>query len=325
MTGLKKIIMNNLIEKEISIVVPCFNEEGNVKILHSEILNACKSLNKTFEIIFIDDGSTDKTFQKLKNLNPIKIIRFRRNFGQTAALDAGFKKAAGKIIIAMDSDLQNDPRDIKSLLNKMEESEYDLVSGWRKNRQDSFSKKVVSRGANFLRKLFVKDNIQDSGCTLKAYKKECLKNLDLYGETHRFIPAIIRWKGFKVGEVEVNHRPRIHGKTKYDWKRTIKGFLDMLNLWFWRKYSSRPLHFFGGFGILLIMSSFIFGLYALYLKIFESVDLSDTALTLLFAFTFLSGIQFLIFGIMSDILIKNYYQNSKEKPYLIREIVDNDL
>ena len=171
----------------------------------------------------------------------------------------------------------------------------------------------------------MKDNIQDSGCTLKAYKKECLKNLDLYGETHRFIPAIIRWKGFKVGEVEVNHRPRIHGKTKYDWKRTIKGFLDMLNLWFWRKYSSRPLHFFGGFGILLIMSSFIFGLYALYLKIFESVDLSDTALTLLFAFTFLSGIQFLIFGIMSDILIKNYYQNSKEKPYLIREIVDNDL
>lgn len=317
--------MNNLTEKEISIVVPCFNEEGNVEILHSEILNACKKMNKTFEIIFIDDGSIDKTFQKLKNLKPIRIIRFRRNFGQTAALDAGFKKAAGKIIIAMDGDLQNDPRDIKSLLDKMEEGEYDLISGWRKNRQDSFSKKVISRGANFLRKFFVKDNIHDSGCTLKAYKKECLKNLDLYGETHRFIPAILRWKGFKIGEVEVNHRPRIHGRTKYDWKRTIKGFLDMLNLWFWRKYSSRPLHFFGGFGILLIIASFIFGSFAIYLKIFEDVDLSDTALTLLSAFTFLSGIQLLIFGILSDILIKNYYQNSKERPYLIKEIVDNNL
>ena len=311
--------------KEISVVVPCFNEEGNVEILYAEILNACKSLNKSFEIIFIDDGSTDKTFQKLKSIKQIKIIKFRRNFGQTAALDAGFKEADGKIIITMDGDLQNDPKDIQSLLNKMEEGEYDLVSGWRKNRQDSFSKKVVSRGANFLRKFFVKDNIQDSGCTLKAYKKECLKNLDLYGEAHRFIPAIIRWKGFKVGEVEVNHRSRIHGQTKYGWKRTIKGFLDMLNLWFWRKYSSRPLHFFGGFGILLIMISFIFGLYAIYLKIFESIDLSDTALTLLSVFTLLSGIQFLIFGIISDILIKNYYQNSKEKPYLIKEVVNNDL
>lgn len=311
--------------KEISIIIPCFNEEDNVEILHSEILNACKNLNKTFEIIFIDDGSADKTFEKLKNLQQIKIVRFRRNFGQTAALDAGFKKAIGKIIVTMDGDLQNDPRDIRSLLNKMEEGEYDLVSGWRKNRRDSFDKKIISRGANFLRKFFIKDGIQDSGCTLKAYKRECLKNLDLFGETHRFIPAVIRWKGFKVGEVEVNHRPRIHGKTKYDWKRTIKGFLDMLNLWFWRKYSSRPLHFFGGFGILLIMVSFVFGLYAFYLKIFESIDLSDTALTLLFAFTFLSGIQFLIFGILSDILIKNYYQNSKEKPYLIKEIIDNEL
>ncbi|MCK5122947.1 MAG: glycosyltransferase family 2 protein [Candidatus Pacebacteria bacterium] len=311
--------------KQLSIVVPCFNEEGNIEILYAEILNACKSLNKTFEIIFIDDGSTDKTFEKLKNIKQIKIIKFRKNFGQTAALDAGFKKAVGEIIITMDGDLQNDPKDIKSLLNKMEKGEYDLVSGWRKNRQDSFSKKVVSRGANFLRKFLAKDGIQDSGCTLKAYKKECLKNLDLYGETHRFIPAILKWKGFKIGEVEVNHRLRTHGETKYNWKRTIKGFLDMLNLWFWRKYSSRPLHFFGGFGIFLILISFILGSYAIYLKIFQNIDLSDTALTLLSAFTLLSGIQFLIFGILSDILIKNYYQGSKEKPYLIKEIVNNDL
>jgi len=312
-------------KKEISVVIPCFNEEDNVGLLHSEILSACKSLNKTFEIIFIDDGSTDKTFEKLKNIKQVKIIKFRKNFGQTAALDAGFKEASGKIIITMDGDLQNDPKDIKSLLNKMEESEYDIVSGWRKNRQDSFSKKTVSRGANLLRKFLIKDGIQDSGCTLKAYKRECLQNLDLYGEAHRFIPAILKWKGFKIGEIEVNHRLRTYGETKYNWKRTIKGFLDMLNLWFWRKYSSRPLHFFGGLGILLIMISFIFGLYAFYLKIFRSIDLSDTALTLLSAFTLLGGIQLLIFGLLSDILIKNYYQNSKEKPYLIKEIAGNDL
>jgi len=312
-------------EKEISIIVPCFNEESNVEILYSEILNACKNLDKTFEIIFVDDGSTDKTFEKLKKLQQIKIIRFRKNFGQTAALDAGFKKASGEIIITMDGDLQNDPKDIKILLEELEKGRYDLISGWRKNRRDAASKKIISRGANLLRKFFANDNIHDSGCTLKAYKKECLENLDLYGEMHRFIPAILKWKGFKVGEAKVSHRPRIHGKTKYNWKRTIKGLLDMMNLWFWRKYSSRPLHFFGGLGVLLMGVSLLLGIYTFYLKIFQGIDLSDTALTLLSAFTFLNGIQFLIFGILSDILIKNYYQKSKEKPYLVKEIIENDL
>ncbi len=313
------------INKEISVIIPCFNEEDNVEILHSEIISACKSLNKIFEIIFIDDGSTDKTFEKLKKLKQIKIIRFRKNFGQTAALDAGFKKASGEIIITMDGDLQNNPKDIKILLEKLEKGDYDLISGWRKNRQDASSKKIISRTANLLRKFFVNDGIHDSGCTLKAYKRECLENLDLYGEMHRFIPAILKWKGFKVRETEVSHRPRIHGKTKYNWRRTIKGLLDMMNLWFWRKYSARPLHFFGGLGILLIMLGLLSGFYAFYLKIFQNIDLSDTALTLFSAFAFLNGIQFLIFGILSDILIKNYYQKSKEKPYLIKEIIENDL
>lgn len=309
----------------LSVIIPCFNEEENVLILHSEISAVCRELNKFFEIIFIDDGSTDATFKRLNQLKQIKIIRFRKNFGQTSALDAGFKKALGKFIITMDGDLQNNPEDIKILLKKIEQKSVDVVSGWRKNRQDAVSKKIISRGANFLRKIFINDNIHDSGCSLKVYRKECLKNLDLYGEMHRFIPAILKWKGFKIGEVEVSHRPRIHGKTKYNWKRTIKGFLDMLNLWFWKKYSSRPLHFFGGLGILLIMISTFSGCYAFYLKIFRSVDLSDTALTLFSVFAFLNGIQFLIFGILSDIMIKNYYQKSKEKPYIIKEIIENDL
>lgn len=311
--------------KGISVVVPCFNEEDNVEILYSEILNACKNLSRTFEIIFIDDGSTDKTFEKLKKLKQIKIIRFRKNFGQTAALDAGFKKSSGKVVITMDGDLQNNPADIKSLVEEIEKGDYDLISGWRKNRRDPTSKKIISRGANFLRKFFVNDGINDSGCTLKAYKKECLENLDLYGEMHRFIPAVLSWKGFKVGEIEVDHRPRVHGQAKYNWRRTVKGFLDMMNLWFWRKYSARPLHFFGGLGIVLIIISLLLGFYVAYLKIFQGIDLSDTALTLLAAFIFLNGIQFLIFGILSDILVKDYYQKSKEKPYLIKEVIENDL
>lgn len=317
--------MTEVKKNYLSVIIPCFNEEKNVSILHSEILQICDGLNKIFEIIFIDDGSTDKTFEKLKQLKQIKIIRFRKNFGQTAALDAGFKKASGKFIITMDGDLQNNPKDIKILLEEIRQKNIDVVSGWRKNRKDTVGKKIISRGANFLRKIFINDNIHDSGCSLKIYKKECLKNLDLYGEMHRFIPAILKWKGFKIGEIEVSHRPRVNGKTKYNWKRTIKGFLDMLNLWFWKKYSSRPLHFFGGLGILLIIVSTFSGFYAFYLKIFRNVDLSDTALTLFSVFAFLNGIQLLIFGILSDIMIKNYYQKSKEKPYLIKEIIENDL
>ncbi|MBT4277347.1 glycosyltransferase family 2 protein [Candidatus Falkowbacteria bacterium] len=314
--------MNNNNTIYLSVVIPCFNEEDSVKLLHSKILSVCENLNNSFEIIFINDGSTDNTLQKLKQLKPIRIINFRKNFGQTAALDAGFKKAQGKIIIAMDGDLQNDPDDIPKLLKELSEKNYDVVSGWRKNRKDSLSKKIISRGANKLRKFFINEGIHDSGCTLKAYRKECLKNLNLYGEMHRFIPAILKWKGFKIGEIEVKHHSRIHGKTKYSWKRTVKGLLDMINLWFWKKYSSRPLHFFGGLGILFMLISFSSGAYAFYLKIFQKIDLSDTALTLFSVFLFLSGIQLLIFGILSDILIKSYYQKSKEEPYLIKEIID---
>ncbi len=317
--------MSQINKKHLSIIVPCYNEEENVKILHQEIFNVCKNINKNFEIIFIDDGSTDKTFEKLKELKPIKIIRFRKNFGQTAALDAGFKEAIGDIIITMDGDLQNNPMDIPKILKKLEESDYDVVSGWRKNRKDSLGKKTISHGANILRKIFVDDEIHDSGCTLKAYKKEGLENIDIYGEMHRFIPAMLKWRGFKIGEIEVSHRPRIYGKTKYNWKRMIKGFLDMINLWFWKKYSSRPLHFFGGLGIALLLIGFISGSYAMYLKIFQHLDLSNTALTIFSVFFFLSGIQLLILGLLSDILIKNYYQKSKENPYFIKEKKENEL
>ena len=228
----------------ISAVVPVYNEEKNVARLHQELKEALAEIGGFFEIIFVNDGSTDNTLEELKKLKPVKIINFRKNFGQTAAMDAGIKEARGEIVITMDGDGQNDPRDIPLLLEKINEG-YDVVSGWRWQRKDKPMKRFLSRGANFLRKFLVSDNIHDSGCSLKAYRKECFDKVDLYGEMHRFIPAILRWRGFKIGEVKVSHRPRSAGETKYDWKRIPKGFLDMTSVWFWRKYSDRPLHLFG--------------------------------------------------------------------------------
>ena len=192
----------------ISVVVPVFNEEGNVRELHKEILEVCKKENYKFEIIFVDDGSKDKTPEICKELKPLKYIRMRKNFGQTAAMDAGIKLAQYDYIVTMDGDRQNDPADIPKLVNYLEENDLDIVSGWRKNRKDTVMKKFTSRVANFLRGIIVKDNIHDSGCSLKIYKKECFDHINLYGEMHRFIPALLKIKGFEVGEVVVNHRPR---------------------------------------------------------------------------------------------------------------------
>jgi glycosyltransferase involved in cell wall biosynthesis len=306
-----------------SIVIPTFNEEDSVKELYSQLKKVEREDGLDFEIIFINDGSTDNTLKKLKELSKIKIINFRKNFGQTAALDAGIKIAQGEIIITMDADLQNDPQDIPKLLKKISEG-YDVVSGWRYNRQDDFLKNIVSRGANRLRSILVKDNIHDSGCTLKAYRKECFGHLDLFGEMHRFIPGLLRMQGFRVTELKVKHHSRRTGKTKYSSSRIIKGFLDMLAIWFWRKYSSRPLHLFGGLGLLIILISIIAGGYAIYLKIYQGIDLSDTALTIVSIFGTLMGVQLFIFGLLADIMIKNYYAQQKNGSYYsIKEIIKN--
>jgi len=232
----------------ISIIIPVYNEEESVARLHAELKVTLESYDIDYEIIFVDDGSRDTTFEVLKGLNPVKVIRFRRNFGQTAALDAGFKAARGEVIVSMDGDLQDDPAEMHKLLSELGE-ETDVVVGARSPRRDAPMKKFVSWGAYLLRQGLLKDGVKDSGTTYRAYKKEALANLDLYGEEHRVIPALLQLRGFKIAEVPVNHRPRLHGQTKYDWKRTLKGFLDIINVWFWQKYSARPLHFFGGLGL----------------------------------------------------------------------------
>ncbi|HHX58854.1 MAG TPA: glycosyltransferase family 2 protein [Candidatus Moranbacteria bacterium] len=309
-------------EKKLSIVVPVYNEEGNVKELHRQIFEVIKKNNYNAEIIFVDDGSKDKTVELMKELKPLKMVLFRKNFGQTAAMDAGVKESTGDIIIMLDGDLQNDPADIPRLLEKMDEG-YDVVSGWRKNRKDSFSKKFLSRGADKLRKILIHDGIKDSGCSLKAYKKECFDFIDLYGEMHRFIPAMMKINGFKIGEIAVNHRPRIAGKTKYNYKRVIKGFLDMISVWFWRKFADRPLHLFGGIGLFFAFSGSLVVTWTLIDKIIFGTALRERALPIIGVFMVLIGIQLFISGLLADISIKTFHQAKKERPYKIKAVVEN--
>ena len=309
--------------KSISVVVPVFNEEGNVAELHREILDVCLSNNYEFEIIFIDDGSVDNTVNICKTLKPLKLIRLRKNFGQTAAMDAGIKAAKNDYIVTMDGDGQNDPADIPGMISYLEDGDLDLVSGWRKNRKDNLMKRFTSRGANFLRSLIVHDGIHDSGCSLKVYRHDCFKGVNLYGEQHRFIPAILKIKGFRIGEIVVNHRPRTSGHTKYNWKRTIKGFVDMISVWFWNKFSTRPLHLLGGIGMIFETLGVACGIWSIVLFA-EGRKMSNNIFPpLLTVFFVIIGLIMIIFGLMSEILIKTYYGAHVDTPYSIKSVEYN--
>lgn len=213
---------------DLSIVVPVHNEEGNIVFLHKEIEDAVLALAKTAEIIYINDGSTDASFAELSSLSDCTIINLNRNYGQAAALDAGFKHATGAIMISLDGDGQNDPKDIGALLEKMRAEELDVVAGWRKSRKDSHGIKILTRIGRFLRKTLISDIVHDTGCTLRAYHSEAVKSLDIGGEMHRYILALLRWKGFTIGEVIVNDRPRLHGKSKYNMTKAVRGFIDLI-------------------------------------------------------------------------------------------------
>ena len=309
--------------KKISVIIPVYNEEENVGDLHAEITGTCIKNQYEYEIIFIDDGSTDKTTEQIKRLSPVTLIRFRKNFGQTAALDAGIKHAKNDYIITMDGDRQNDPNDIPKLISYLEENDLDVVSGWRKKRKDGFLKKFVSRGANILRSILIHDGIKDSGCSLKVYKRECFQQVSLFGEMHRFIPAILKIKGFEIGEMEVNHRPRTKGKTKYNWHRTFKGFIDMISVWFWNKFAVRPLHLLGGIGLFFLLIGALFAVTTVYTFFDKSQDLSDTLLPIMTIFFIITGLLLFVLGLISDILVKSYYETTRDSSYNIKEIIEN--
>lgn len=308
---------------EISVISPVFNEEENVEELYKELVSSLEKIGKTFEIIFVDDGSTDSTFERLKKLREkdkrVKIITFRRNFGQTAALSAGFDYSKGETIITIDADLQNDPADIEILLKKIEEG-YDLVSGWRWKRKDKFLTRVLpSKIANFLISSITGVRLHDYGCTLKAYRKEVVKNIRLYGEMHRFVPAVASLLGIKVAEVKVNHRKRKAGKSKYGIGRTIRVILDLITVKFLISYSTRPLQIFGLIGILTGGTGFLIGLYLTYLKLIERQAIGNRPLLLLSVLLIFLGAQFISLGLLAEMLSRTYHEAVEKKIYVVKE------
>ena len=307
----------------VSVVVPVYNEELNVAALHEEILGVCRREGYDFEIIFVDDGSSDDTVDVLRTLSPVKVVSLRRNFGQTAAMDAGIKAARYDLVVTMDGDRQNDPNDIPKLIDHLYANKLDVVSGWRKDRKDPFAKNFVSRGANLLRKFLINDGIHDSGCSLKVYKRDAFVGLTLYGEMHRFIPAILKIKGYRVGEAVVNHRARIAGETKYNYRRTLKGLIDMTSVWFWNKYAVRPLHLLGGIGLLFMLMGTVAGIFAVN-EVLRGKAVNDSGWSLLTTFLFLSGLQLFVAGLLSDIAIKTYFGSTRDVSYSIANEFTNE-
>ena len=311
---------------DISVVIPLCNEEKNIAPLYAELKEVLGSLNKSYEILFVNDGSSDGTLNELKKIKPsdphLKIIDLNRNFGQTPAIMAGFDTSGGSVIITMDGDLQNDPHDIPRLLEEIN-SGYDLVSGWRKKRKDAFLLRIIpSRIANFLISSALKVHLHDYGCTLKAYRREVITGMRLYGEMHRFIPAIADWRGAKIAEIEVSHRSRKWGKTKYGISRTFKVFLDLLLIVFLSEYSTKPIRFFGGLGLasgaLGILSFFL----VIYMKLAGGVDMTGNPLLILSVLFFLVSVQLISMGFLGEINIRTYYESQNKKTYHVKEIIE---
>jgi len=309
----------------VSVVVPIFNEQDSIPILVEKVGTVLGNLGKPYEIIFVDDGSNDNSFELLKSISrqqrEVKVIRFKKNFGQTAALMAGFDYARGEIIVTLDGDLQNDPTDIPGLLQELN-SGYDIVSGWRKKRKDKITRRIPSVFANWFISKLTRVKLHDYGCTLKAYRREVVKNLHLYGEMHRFIPAIAAQDGARIGELEVTHHPRKFGKTKYTSPRTIKVILDLITVKFLGSYLTRPLQIFGLLGGVFGLIGFILAIYLSILKLFFQEQLSRRPLLLLAVLLMVIGVQFISLGLIGEIITRIYYETKDKKIYSVKEVIN---
>ncbi|AEF19744.1 MULTISPECIES: glycosyltransferase family 2 protein [unclassified Hydrogenobaculum] len=311
---------------KISIVIPIYNEEESVGTLYEKIVDTMNKLPYDYEIIAVDDGSTDNTFNKLKEIaskdKRLKVISFKRNYGQTAAMFAGFQHASGDVVITMDADLQNDPADIPILIEKINEG-YDVVSGWRKDRKDPFfSRTLPSKIANYIISNATGVYLHDYGCSLKAYKKDIAKNFRLYGDMHRFLPALAKGLGAKITEVPVSHHPRLYGKSKYGIGRTIRVILDIFLVKFLNEYINKPLYAFGGIGFILFSLGFLSGLYLTYDKLINNQEIGQRPLLFLTVLLIISGLQFISTGIIAEVIIRTYYESQDIKPYRIKDAIN---
>ena len=306
----------------ISIIIPLFNEEDNLENLIKKLIKITKSIDSKFEFIFVNDGSTDKSLDIIKKLKQknFKIISLVRNFGQTAAIMAGIDNSKGEIIIMMDGDGQNDPSDIDKLLDMIKNEGFDVVSGWRFKRNDSFLRVLFSKIANKLLSFFLNLELHDYGCTFKAYKRNIIKNIKLYGEMHRLIPFYAKLEGAKIGEVKINHFSRRFGKSKYGMSRIFKVLLDTILLVFFRRFINKPIYFFGGVGLIFFFLSCLTFVYTLKLKYLDSVSFIQTPLPILIIFFFITSIMSVFFGIISEILSRTYHESQSKKSYKIKSI-----
>lgn len=320
--------MDQTQQLELSVVIPVYNEEDSVQKLYEEIVEAVCSI-ESYEIIFVDDGSTDSSPSFLGNIQQhdsrVRVIRFRGNFGQTAALSAGIEHSRGRIIVPLDADGQNDPGDIPKLIEELEKG-YDIVSGWRKDRHDTFlTRRLPSMIANKLISKITGVKLHDFGCTLKAYRSESIKEINLYGEMHRFIPVLANWSGEKVTEMEVNHRARTTGKTKYGLSRTFKVVLDLITIKFLMSFSTKPIYVFGGLGVLSLLGAFLSGLVVFYQKFISAQHLSMNRNPLLFlaALLITTAVQFILMGLLAEILVRTYHESQDRKIYVIDKIYES--
>lgn len=311
---------------KISIVLPIYDEEDNISILYKELVAVLGKEKNEYEIIAVNDASKDNSLKVLKKIaerdRNVKIISFRFNSGQTAAMSAGIRQASGDIIIPMDADLQNDPADIPKFLFKIAEG-YDVVSGWRvKRKDDMVMRKIPSAAANWLIRTMTGVHIHDYGCSMKAYRRDIIQGVNLYGEMHRFIPAYTAWHGGKVTEIVVHHRARVHGATKYGISRTFKVLLDLVVVKFLAKYMNRPMHFFGGIGFVSLGLGLLAGLIAVVLKLFHIRDFVATPLPVFSALFIIVGVQLAVMGVIAEMIMRVYYESQGKLPYQIAETVN---
>ena len=304
---------------DISIVVPLFNESQNLPPLLNALDCVLSAINRTYEVILVNDGSSDTTEQRLDEIGDerVRVVHFRRNFGQTAALMAGFNTARGGVIIAMDGDMQNDPADIPKLLTKLDEG-YDVVSGWRAQRQDAkLRRNLPSKVANWLISTLSGVHLHDYGCTLKAYRRSALRDVRLYGAMHRFIPIYAAWNGGRVTEVPVRHHPRLHGKSNYGLERMIKVGLDLIVLGFLYRYLQKPMYLFGSVGLFSFFISGLAGVASVYFKYFGGKSFIETPLPTMFAITFITGCMCFLMGLLAELITRTYHESQDKMTYLI--------